>query len=159
MTDFDQLIKEKVGQKEYSYSASSWHHFAKKAGLKSALTASQSVIIAVVSVSVISVGSWLGVRYLAPSQDTAPAAEVTVEDFPEPELSVADTLVEVSPEDTMPVSETTTPQPKTSRQKVTSAAAVSDTFSKPKQVREPILRPVNHRRILEINPDTIKSNE
>ena len=164
MTDFDQIIKEKIEQKEYSYSASSWHNFAQKAGLKSALTVTQSVIIAVVSVAVISAGSWLGIRYLAPSQEQEPVAEVTVEEVPveDPVVVATDTVTtEVSEE---PVC---TPQPVISCPKVsnptntpeTPKATTADTVSEPKPAKKPILRPKNPRRILEIDPDTIKSNE
>ena len=161
MTDFDQIIKQKVEQKEYSYSASSWHNFAKKAGLKSALTASQSVIIAVVSVAVISVGSWLGVRYLAPSQEVEPATEVIVEEVPAPapELTATDTVVSETPEETVTVTKPTAPRHKTEVTNEAPKATVTDTVSEPKPVKKPILRPKNPRRILEIDPDTIKSNE
>ena len=160
--DFDQIIKQKVEQKEYPYSASSWHRFAKKAGLKSALTASQSVIIAVVSVAVISVGSWLGIRYLTPSQEVAPAAEITVEEAPAPEPTAADTVVSETPEETVIVTELSTPSRKPVQPVMTNEASnapITDTVSEPKPVKKPILRPKNPRRILEIDPDTIKSNE
>ena len=161
MTDFDQIIKQKVEQKEYPYSASSWHRFAKKAGLKSALTASQSVIIAIVSVAVVSVGSWLGVRYLAPSQEVEPTMEVIVEEVPAPapKLTVADTAVSETPEETVTVTKPTAPRHKTEVTNEAPKATVTDTVSEPKPVKKPILRPKNPRRILEIDPDTIKSNE
>ena len=161
MTDFDQIIKQKVEQKEYSYSASSWHRFAKKAGLKSALTASQSVIIAIVSVAVVSVGSWLGVRYLAPSQEVEPTMEVIVEEVPAPapELTVADTAVSETPEETVTVTKPTALRHKTEVTNEAPKATVADTVSDPKPVKKPILRPKKPRRILEIDPDTLKSNE
>lgn len=160
--DFDQIIKQKVEQKEYPYSASSWHRFAKKAGLKSALTASQSVIIAVVSVAVISIGSWLGIRYFSPSQETAPVAEIAVEETPAPELTAADTVVSETTEETVVVTEPSAPSCKTAQPVMTNEASnapITDTVPAPKPVKKPILRPKNPRRILEIDPDTIKSNE
>ena len=162
MTDFDQIIKEKVEQKEYAYSAFAWHSFVQKAGLKSALTASQSVLIAVVSVAVISVGSWLGIRYMTQSQEAAPAPEVTVEEIPEPTLSIADTTVEEILEETVSIIESPSPVHKTNEPKVTNEApkeTITDTIAESKPTRKPILRPKNPRRILEINTDTIKSNE
>lgn len=160
--DFDQIIKQKVEQKEYPYSASSWHRFAKKAGLKSTLTASQSVIIAIVSVAIISVGSWLGFRYLVPSHEVAPTTEISVEETPAPELTAADTVVSETPEENVTVTELSTPSRKPVQPVVTNEepkAMVTDTVSEPKPVKKPILRPKNPRRILEIDPDTIKSNE
>ena len=162
MTDFDQIIKQKVEQKEYPYSASSWHRFAKKAGLKSALTASQSVVIAVISVAVISVGSWLGIRYFSPSQETAPVAEIAVEETPAQELTAVDTVVPEANEEIVIVTEPSSPSRKPIQPEVTNEAPnapVADTVSEPKPVKKPILRPKNPRRILEIDPDTIKSNE
>lgn len=160
MTDFDQIIKEKVEQKEYPYSASSWHSFAKKAGLKSALTASQSIVIAVLSVAVISVGSWLGIRYLSPGQEVVPAAEVTVEELPAPgpALMTTDTVATEITEETAPAAEPPAPSRKVTPKEAPKAPA-ADTAKASKQVKEPILRPKNPRRILEIDPDTIKSNE
>ena len=160
MTDFDQLIKGKIEQKEYSYSASSWHSFAKKAGLKSALTVSQSVIIALVSVAVISVGSWLGIRYLSSEQEVLPAAEVSVEEapVPAPALPATDTVATEVTEEAVPAVETLAPSRKVTP-KDTPKTPVTDTARAPKQVKEPILRPKHPRRILEIDPDTIKSNE
>lgn len=162
--DFDQIIKQKVEQKEYTYSASAWHRFAKKAGLKSALTTSQSMIIAVVSVAVISVGSWLGIRYLAPSQEVAPAAEVTMEETPAPapELTAVDTVAAETTEEPIEKKAVTAPCHKPVQPEVTNEAPkapITDTVSEPKPVKKPILRPKNPRRILEIDPDTIKSNE
>lgn len=162
MTDFDQLIKEKIEQKEYSYSASSWHRFAKKAGLKSALTVTQSVIIAVASVAIIAVGSWFGIRHFSAMEPatTAPVQQMTVE---EPVLLAADTAeVEVVAEEPVAEEVVTAPSRKPAPPKVTEEApkaAATDTVAAQKPERKPILRPKNPRRILEINPDTIKSNE
>ena len=162
MTDFDQLIKEKIEQKEYSYSASSWHHFAKKAGLKSALTVTQSVIIAVASVAIIAVGSWFGICHFSAMEPAAPAP---VQQMPveEPVLLAADTAeVEVVAEEPAAEEVVTAPSRKPATPKVTEEApkaAATDTVAAQKPERKPILRPKNPRRILEIDPDTIKSNE
>lgn len=162
MTDFDQLIKEKVEQKEYPYSAASWHSFARKAGLKSALTITQSVIIAVVSVSIVAVGSWFGIRHFSAPDEVVP--EVVVEETPaeEPIMVAADTTIieEVAEE---PVAEEMVPTPsRKPAPKVTNEmpnVPATDTVAEQKPAREPILRPKKPRRILEIDPDTIKSNE
>lgn len=163
MTDFDQLIKEKIEQKEYPYSASSWHRFAQKAGLKSSLTITQSVIIAVASVAIIAVGSWFGIRHFFAGDEVMPT--VVTEETPvgEPMLVAADTIiVETVSEESIETE--TIPAP--SRKPVSANAsedvpnnATADTAAVQKPVREPILRPKNPRRILEIDPDTIKSNE
>lgn len=158
MTEFDQIIKEKVEQKEYSYSASSWHSFAQKAGLKSALTLTQSVIIAVVSVTIIAVGSWFGIRHFSVSDEVVPAS---MEQLPaeEPVLAAVDTIAieEVTEE---PVEEATVPAPgRKPTPKVTDKAPDTATVTEPRNEREPILRPKDTWRILEIDPDTIKSNE
>ena len=161
MTDFDQLIKEKVEQKEYSYSASSWHSFVRKAGLKSAVTTTQSIIIAIASIAVVSVGSWIGIRHFFSSSEIAPA---TVEQLPaaEPSQAVIDTIaiVEATEE---PVAEeiVSVPNSKPVVSTVsdkTPKTVTNDTASKRKPAQDPILRPKNSR-ILEIDPDTIKSNE
>ena len=60
---FDKLIKEKVDGKKYPYSASSWHSFKSKAGLKSTLSTVYSVLIGAASVVVVGVGCYLGYRH------------------------------------------------------------------------------------------------
>ena len=162
MTDFDQIIKEKIGQKEYSYSASSWHRFAKKSGLKSALTTTQSTLIAVASVAIIAVGSWLGIRHFSSMKPTTVPSvqQMAVE---EPVLAAADTVeVEVMPEEPTDEVVMAVQSPKPVTPKVTTEAPKAeaiDTVGEEKPARKPILRPKNPRRILEIDPDTIKSNE
>lgn len=60
---FDKLIREKVNGKNYPYSASSWHSFQSKAGLKSTLSIVHSVLIGAASVVVVGVGCYLGYRH------------------------------------------------------------------------------------------------
>lgn len=160
MTDFDQIIKEKVEQKEYPYSASSWHSFAKKAGLKSVLTTSQSIFIAVLSVAIIAVGSWFGIRLFSASDEVAP---VSVEQLPAEKPVLAVDTVAVEDEEEVLDEEAVAPAPicKPTSPMVMdeTPAKVTDTVSESKPVRKPILRPKNPRRILEIDPDTIRSNE
>lgn len=165
MTDFDQLIKEKVNKKEYPYSASSWHRFTQKAGLKSALTVSKSLIIGVASVAVIATGTWLGIRYFSPSPAPAPAIETSMDELPAPEpvLAATDTAVLETEETAVPKTSAPAPSGKTAKPAVKNekpeTPANTDTIAASKPDRKPILRPKNPRRILEIDPDTIKSND
>lgn len=163
MTDFDQLIKEKIEQKEYPYSAASWHSFARKAGLKSALTVTQSVIIALVSVAIVAVGSWFGIRHFSASDEAVPTVVMETTTAEEPALAAADTVsVEVVAEEPVEEEAVTAPSRKPVAPTVTDEthrAAATDTATEQKPARKPILRPKNPRRILEIDPDTIKSNE
>ena len=91
---------------------------------------------------------------------TAPVQQMPVE---EPVLLAADTAeVEVVAENPVEEEVVTAPSRKPAPPKVTEEApkaAATDTVAAQKPERKPILRPKNPRRILEINPDTIKSNE
>lgn len=83
MADFDQLIKEKAEQAEYSYKHSAWKSFAKSAGIKAGLSGLQIAAIAVAVVAVVT-GITLGVVFSghpAPSneQGTVVRVQDTVE--------------------------------------------------------------------------------
>ena len=59
-----------------------------------------------------------------------------------------------------PVEEATVPAPgRKPTPKVTDSAHDTDTVTEPRNELEPIMRPKDTWRILEIDPDTIKSNE
>lgn len=62
MADFDQLIKEKAEQAEYSYKHSAWKSFAKSAGIKAGLSGLQIAAITVAVVAVVT-GITLGVVF------------------------------------------------------------------------------------------------
>lgn len=163
MTDFDQLIKEKVNKKEYPYSASSWRRFSQKAGLKSALTLTKAVVIGISSASLIAVAGWCGFHFMSPKAEVAPAVETAVRDLPEPEVAA---VVDTACAEPTISSDSPTELPSTNGTKVKPEAkvvapekTVVDTTATEKPERKPILRPKNPRRILEIDPDTIKSND
>lgn len=83
MADFDQLIKDKVEQTEYSYKHSAWKSFAKHAGIKAGLSGMQIAAICVAVVAVIT-GITLGVVFSGQpvsngEQGTVVRAQDTVE--------------------------------------------------------------------------------
>jgi len=56
MADFDQLIKDKLEQTEYSYKHSAWKSFAKRAGIKTGLSAWSVSLVMVLVVSLLTIG-------------------------------------------------------------------------------------------------------
>lgn len=163
MTDFDKIIKQKVEGKKYPYSASAWQSFASKAGIKSALTLGQSIIIGAVSFAVISVGGIALYKHLS-SNESTPIPVQPAQSTEIPEAVVSDTLIEQSEMDsvieTQPVINTnasTKQVVKQNDEQDKNPVIKQDTIEKTTK-KPPILRPKNNRRILEIRTDTIKSN-
>ena len=62
MTEFDQLIKEKMEKAQYAYRPSAWRSFAKSAGVRAGLSGLQIAAIAVAVVAVVT-GITLGVVF------------------------------------------------------------------------------------------------
>lgn len=166
---FDKLIKEKVDGKKYPYSASSWHSFKSKAGLKSALSTLQAVLIGAASVVVVGVGCYLGYRHfqsqpasVRPDSPVATSTDSTVisEDLREnaPDEVSTDSVAEVS-QPAIKISDKKRSPVRPNAEKVSIPTAVpTDTIQTVSAKKQPILRPRANRRILEINTDTIKSN-
>ena len=167
---FDKLIKEKVDGKKYPYSASSWHSFKSKAGLKSTLSTVYSVLIGAASVVVVGVGCYLGYRHfqsqpdsVQPDSPVAISADSTVISEERcqnlPEEVAADSVAEVSQPAIKISDKKTSPVRADVEIFSNSTAAPSDTIQAVSAKKQPILRQRNNRRILEINTDTIKSND
>lgn len=162
MTEFDQIIKKKIEEKEYPYSAASWHNFARKAGLKSALTVSHTILVTVLSVAVVAVGSWFGIRHFSAPKPVEPVTVVdSLPEEPAPVIVDSSSIENetVAPAEDTLVSAVKASTPRCIKDEQVKETPSADTVSKSKPVRKPILRPKNPRRILEIDPDTIKSNE
>ena len=80
MADFDQLLKDKVEQAEYSYKHSAWKGFAKRAGFKAGLSGLQIALLSLSLVAVISVVT-LGIIFLGhPSTNDEQGAVVRAQD-------------------------------------------------------------------------------
>lgn len=165
MTDnFDQLFKEKVDSKSYSYSAKAWRKFSKKAGFGGASTA-QVVAIATASTLVIALGGFFLYQKLA----TAPAAEPTPIAISNPDSTlnteIIDTFCVVNQEVSQPQENIQTTENKNIKAKANTSCTAqnsvpsTDSIKKAEPEKKYILRPKNPHRILEINTDTIKSNE
>lgn len=167
--NFDQLFKEKINSKNYPYSNKAWKSFSKKMGWKSGLSVAQSIVITTLTSLIIAAGGYFLYHQIhsdklpVTSSETEPQQPVTIIDTILPPSSL-DTL---SPQETADVASETPEQPKqktasksnniTPSQPSTNAS--TDTLSAKKNTPKYILRPKNPRRILEINTDTIKSND
>lgn len=167
---FDKLIKEKVDGKSYPYSASSWHSFKSKAGLKSTLSIVHSVLIGAASVAVVGVGCYLGYRHFQSQPNSvlpdAPVATSTDSTLISDDLCpntpdevTTDSVVEVSQPVITISDKKTSPVRPNAEKKSNPTTAPADTIQTVSAKKQPILRQRHNRRILEINTDTIKSND
>lgn len=93
MTEFDQLIKEKAEQAQYPYKPSAWKGFAKRAGIKTGMSALQIAAVTIASLAVVAGITLAVVKHQAPQ----PVAE------PDPvEVVVTQDTMEVTEEKTEP---------------------------------------------------------
>lgn len=160
MTDFDNLIKEKAEQAEYSYKASAWKSFAAKAGIKTGLTALQWGTV-VVSALLVAGGIALGV---VKHQSLQPAAQPEIT-----KVAVVQDTVETVPENKKEENVKTQPevQPKTARPAVPVAKPepqISEETAAPapQQVKQETSKRKTERfygRPVRINVDTITQLE
>lgn len=89
MADFDQLIKDKVEQTEYSYKHSAWKSFAKHAGFKAGLSGLQIAAI-VLSAVIVVTGVTLGILFLGhPTTNRDQGTVVRVQDTVEAQQAVS----------------------------------------------------------------------
>jgi hypothetical protein len=170
MSDFDQLIKEKVNSKEYAYSAKKWQSFTKKAGWRRGFSTIHWLLSGAAVVAV-AVGLFFVLR---PAKD-APQTSIPEQnihkgnDMEEMTVSATDTAeymeVAATEEQALvtPIAEVkenvanSNKLPETNPATETSPAA--DTVAKP---RTPVQKPSQNGRITRIfviDPDTIPSND
>lgn len=167
MSEFDQLIREKINNKKYEYSAKSWQSFTKKAGWKSGLTALQTVAIVVVSVVVVSCGCLFGYKFLH-SENSLPVQPETEQ--PCQNLVVSDTVsatavetddvvVEEQNRQETKIEAATNKVSKVAENDENSKQVVADTTSaQPAKGRKVVARE-RVRKIFVIDTDTISSND
>jgi hypothetical protein len=167
MSDFDQLIKEKVNSKEYSYSAKNWQSFTQKAGWKSGFALKHGLLIGA-AVIVVAGGVYVAVRLsgdelqqsTTPSQDK-PDTEIVMgqDSLLEADQLVAEEVKEMQTESTSTQTINhnggATPKAEATSEGMPSSDTVS---KKPKPTQKPVRRE-RITRIFEINTDTISSNE
>lgn len=163
MTEFDELIKQKAASKKFTYSAKVWRSFSKKAGIKAALTATQSVVIGVASVAVLTVGGYFGYKHFHTEVPQAQPSELLPSNEEEAIVALEDTITleaEMQPAEFKEIAVEKAPQQKPALKEEPAVPAVkADTVAKKEKPKKaPILRPKNPTRILEIRTDTIKSN-
>lgn len=166
--NFDQLFKEKINSKSYPYSAKAWKSFSKKMGWGSGLGSAQVIVITTLASLIIAAGGYFLYHQLRSDRLPATSCET-----PTQPASITDTMHTSNAIDTIHTQEIdnatveTSEQPKQNTAPRNSNVAASqpvsstatDTVSSVKNNKTYILRPKNPRRILEINTDTIKSND
>ena len=131
MSDFDQLIKEKINSKEYAYSAKNWQSFTKKAGWRRVFSLTHWLLTGAAVVVVAAGGGlayWLWTGGKQPV-DTRMQEQPTVEEATAPVTEMKASTVEISTEATTPTDITTT-------QAVTTDPAATNRNTPPKATQE-----------------------
>ena len=167
MTDFDQLIKEKVNSKEYTYSAKSWQSFTQKAGWEGGFTLGHALLTGV-AVVLVAIGTYVAVHsmgnegdQIAPTIQKQPANEAIIaqDSITETENPVTAEAFET------PAASPTTPTADNGRvnsPQTESAPAESSNLDTVTTNKTPVQKPIRRERItriFEINTDTISSND
>ncbi|MCQ2279278.1 MAG: hypothetical protein MJZ49_00555 [Bacteroidales bacterium] len=168
MSEFDQLIREKINNKKYEYSAKSWQSFTKKAGWKSRLTALQTATIIIASVIVVSCGCLLGYKFLH-SENSLPVQSETEQ--PCQNLVASDTVSATTVETDDKIADGQNSQEKKIEAATDKASKVAEdnenrnqvsvadtTSTKPAKERKIVTRE-RVRKIFVIDTDTIPSND
>ncbi len=172
MSDFDQLIKEKINSKEYAYSAKNWQSFTQKAGWRRGFSLTHWLLTGAAVVVVAAGGGlayWLWAGGKQPV-DARMQEQPAVEEATTPVTEMEASTMEISTETTEPTDITTT-------QAVTTEPAATHRNTPPKATQEessmpaadtvgtshtPVQKPARRERITRIfviDPDTIPSND
>ena len=173
MSDFDQLIKEKINSKEYAYSAKKWQSFTKKAGWRKGFSLTHWLLTGA-AVVVVAAGSglaywlWTGGEQ---SVDIRMQGQPTMEEATAPVTEVEESTAEISTE-TATMTDITTAQTVTSGKTATEShntapKATPEQNNKPTadtmvSSSTPLQKPARKERITRIyviDPDTIPSND
>ena len=152
MDNFDQLLKEKIEQKQYAYKASAWRKFARQSGIGTSVGALKIAAISLVTVGLLSTGGYLAYKYLS-SKPVDETTQVMAEPSEEPTIVAEDTLqlTEIAAEEPM--------QPSPKQEAKTNATATrkvpaQQSATQTEEPKKPIERNDNWRVVI-INPDTI----
>lgn len=166
MSDFDQLIKEKVNSKEYSYSAKNWQSFTQKAGWKGGFTLLHGLLTGA-SVIAVAVGVYVAVRMTGgeaqqstpPTKGNSDTEIVVKQDSLIEEVPVMEEVVEMEAENTTTRSVNNDGARLPKNESTATEVSTTDTV---KEEPHPVQKPMRRERIthiFEINTDTIPSND
>ena len=175
MSDYDQLIKDKINSKQYAYSAKNWQNFTKKAGWRRGFSLTQWLLTGAAVVAVAASG-YLAYRLLTnePQQtevytqenplaeEAVTPAEGITESTVERETEImadAQTNETVVQSVTTGKSTTTNSTTKPGTTPNTSSALDTDTVATSHEPAQKPIRKDRVTRIFVIDPDTIPSND
>ncbi len=163
---FDQLFKDKINSKEYQYSAKAWRSYTQRAGIAK-FAVGKVITIVASSLVVLSVGGYFLYQQLSKTSLQTPITAESQSIVPPEENNIAidtslssDTIeekIDVSSENQKKTTKWNRQEVKTTDSSVIHKSP--DTISTPSVQRKPIIRKKPNRRILEINPDTIPTND
>ena len=156
MTEFDELLKQKVEQTDYPYRHTAWRHFLRRSGLHTALTGGQIAAVSLTGVAVAALVTWGVVRHVASSPTPAEPAPAEIVVIPTDSIVVSeDTLpttvdVPASPQPQPAVARTPKASDSPAMENVPQPAARPTTKQNTDKKPEPI-----YGRPVRINVDTI----
>ena len=156
MTEFDELLKQKVEQTDYPYRHTAWRHFLRRSGLHTALTGGQIAAISLTGVAVAALVTWGVVRHVASSPtpaEPAPAeVAVVITDSNAVSEDTLPTTVDVPASPQLQPAVARTPQNTTPSVMEEAPQPAARTSTKPHTDKKP--EPIHGRPVI-INVDTI----
>lgn len=150
MADFDQLIKEKAEQAEYTYKPAAWRGFARSAGIKAGLPAWSVALISVATVALVTLVTVTLVRHTQGAGQT-PDPEQTVVTMTEDTATVDSTVITDAP--------VTAERPATKSVAIPTHKPLADTPTTSTVAKPQKPRQVYYGRPVELNVDTITQME
>lgn len=112
MDKFDQLLKEKIEQKEYAYKASSWRKFSHQSGIATSASAFKIAAVSLATVGVLSTGGYMLYKHISPLSDTdiVPTEIITEEPVIEAaSMPIQDTVQQEKQEPAIPMESSQNP--------------------------------------------------
>jgi hypothetical protein len=170
MEQFDKIIKEKIGEKEFPFRMSAWKKFCVKAGIKHGLSTLQ--LTALISGGLLATGGGVAILYHHFQPTSPKPTEIPVVAVQNEEADITDTslvIVEATPIETaaseQPVEKNDIEKSDFNKVqevepiKAETIETATDNNSVPTKVPEGVEKPNNDKwKISIINPDTIKEN-
>lgn len=156
MDNFDQLIKEKLENKTYSYKASAWKNFAHNSGVVAPVSGLKIAAISIAAVGILSTGGYFLYQGLQPETPTIVVDEIATDnnEMKEETFAAEDTMAIIQEIEEVPVAQVQ-PKAKPAITAKDADAPMGQIMEEPKKA-EPILRERNDNwRVIMINVDTI----
>lgn len=160
MTEFDELLKQKVEQTDYPYRHAAWRHFLRGSGLHTALSGVQIAALSLAGVAVIALVTWGIIRHAAPASSPLEPVptEIAATTADSSEYDIPDTMSQAPYKTVENNSQTTDASPRKATRNISVNAEPATTTNKPQPATQPT-NPTTRERLygrpVTISVDTI----